>query len=258
MLRRIAGVAAVAALVFVVGSPLARAEGMACATPTVIVPDGRITTSTIPAATTYFFRITSRSTYSYSAEFHNVLGAAVQTPGTLLVFSDTACSVPAAVTSTTAADPGDLNGVRVSFTAGGANTLFSLENTSGGPITYSFTVSDTTMFSPAWSTFGTFDTFYSFMNTTGVALNGALTLYNTAGTQVGPTTPFAIAANSTAATNTSAGGLNTTRNAAGTAKFTHNGPPGAILAEAAIANFTITPTPYFQGVKFQAAREATH
>ena len=46
---------------------------------------------------------------------------------------------------------------RVSLTAATAQTLFSLQNTSGAPITYSFTVSDSTMFSPAWSTNGTFD-----------------------------------------------------------------------------------------------------
>ena len=256
MLRRFTGVAVVATLVLVAGSPLARAEGTACGSPTVIVPDGRITMSTIGAGATFFFRITSRSTYSYSAEFHNVLGAAVQTPGTLTVYSDAACLTPITPTSTTAADPGDLNGVRVSFTATTGQTLFALNNTSGGAITYSFSVSDTTMFSPAWSTNGTYNTFYSFMNTTGVSIDGALTLYNTSGVQVGSSVPFTINANSTAATNTQA--MGTTRNAAGTAKFTHNGPPAAILAEAAIANFSITPTPYFQGVKFQPSRESTH
>ena len=39
------------------------------------------------------------------------------------------------------------------------------------------------------------------------------------------------------------------------ATFTHNGPPGAILAETAIANFSINPA-YVQPVKFQAVREA--
>jgi hypothetical protein len=37
--------------------------------------------------------------------------------------------------------------------------------------------------------------------------------------------------------------------------FVHNGPPGAILAEATIANFSILPTPYNQPVKFQTVRE---
>jgi hypothetical protein len=257
MLRRIAGVAIVAAVVLLVGSPLAHAEGTTCANPTVIVPDGRITTSTIGTGATFFFRITSRSGNSYSAEFHNVLGPAVQTPGTLTVYSDAACATPIAPTNTAGVDPADLNGERVAFTATTAQTLFALNNTSGGPITYSFTVSDTTMFSPAWSTNGTYDTFYSFLNTTGGTINGTLTLYNVAGTSVG-TASFVISANSTASRNTSAGSLATVRNTTGTAKFVHNGPPGAILAEADVANFNITPTPYIQIVKFMPARESTH
>lgn len=253
MLRKTAGVLFVAARML--GPSLAHAEGTTCPAPTVIVPDGRITMSTIPNGSTYFFRITSRAGNSYSAEFHNVLGAAVQTPGTLAVFSDAACATPITPTNTETVDPGDLNGVRVAFTATTAQTLFSLTNNSGGTITYSFTVSDTTMFSAAWSTNGTFDSFFSFLNTTGGTINGTLTLYNTAGAQVS-TSPFTINANTTKATNTSA--LGTVRNASGTAKFVHNGPPAAILAEAAIANFTISPTPYFQGVKFVPTRESTH
>ena len=255
MLRKAAAATVVSAFVLMLGALPAHAEGTTCPAPTVIVPDGRITTSTIPAAGVFFFRISSRSGNSYSAEFHNVLGPAVQTPGTLAVFSDAACATPITPTNAANTDPADLNGDRVTFTATTAQTLFSLTNTSGGTLTYSFTVSDTTMFSPAWSTNGTFDSFFSFLNTTGSTISGNLVLYNTAGTQVS-SSPFTINANSTAATNTSA--LATVRNASGTAKFVHNGPPGAILAEAAIANFNITPTPYFQGVKFQPTRESTH
>ena len=255
MRRKVAGAVFVSALVLMLGPSLAHAEGTTCANPTIIVPDGRITTSTIPSASTYFFRITSRAGNSYSAEFHNVLGAAVQTPGTLAVFSDGACATPITPTNAANTDPADLNGDRVTFTATTSQTLFALNNTSGGTITYSFTVSDTTMFSPAWSTNGTFDSFFSFLNTTGATVTGTLTLYDTTGAQLS-TSPFTINANSTAATNTAA--LLTTRNKSGTAKFVHNGPPGAVLAEAAIANFTISPTPYFQGVKFQPTRESTH
>jgi hypothetical protein len=45
------------------------------------------------------------------------------------------------------------------------------------------------------------------------------------------------------------------RSKSGTARFTHDGPPGAVVAEAAIANFSITPN-YVQPVKFVAIREA--
>ena len=234
---------------------VAGAEGTTCANPTVIVPDGRLTTSTIPAGSTFVFAITSRVGSSYSVEFHNTLGPALQTPGTLTVYSAVACSTPIATTDTKAIDPADLNGSRVSFTATTPLTFFSLANGSGNPISYSFTVSETTMFSAAWSTNGAYDTFYSFLNTTAGTVNGTLTLYTVAGAQVA-TNSFTINPNSTASVNTS--GLAAPRNATGTAKFSHSGPPGAILAECAIANFSITPTPYIQIVKFAPTRESTH
>jgi hypothetical protein len=62
-----------------------------------------------------------------------------------------------------------------------------------------------------------------------------------------------IAAGQTASTNTAALGIGP--NQTGTARFTHDGPPGAVLAEAAIANFSTTPA-YVQPVKFQAVRDA--
>ena len=42
----------------------------------------------------------------------------------------------------------------------------------------------------------------------------------------------------------------------GSATLTHDGPPGAVIVEAAIANFTVTPS-IIQPVKFEA-RPALH
>ena len=100
--------------------------------------------------------------------------------------------------------------------------------------------------------YGSFDTYYSFRNTTGATLNGTLSLLDTAGLAVA-TTPLTVPPGGTASANTSA--LGVTRNRVGTARFPHDGPPGAIVAETAIANFTISPA-YVQPVKFQAVREA--
>jgi hypothetical protein len=41
----------------------------------------------------------------------------------------------------------------------------------------------------------------------------------------------------------------------GTARFIHDGPPGAFVAEAVIASFSLNP-PYVQPVKFVSVREA--
>ena len=128
-------------------------------------------------------------------------------------------------------------------------------NTTAAPITFTATVSDTTQFSPAWSTISSFDTFYSFYNTTNSTCNVTLTMVDTGGV-VRTTFSGAVTTGTTLSTNTSA--LGTARGMAGTAKLTHDCPPGGILAEAAIANFSISPTPYFQFIHFQPTRESAH
>ena len=115
-----------------------------------------------------------------------------------------------------------------------------------------WTANDTTLYSPSWTTNGTYDTFYSLKNTTTSSINGTLTLYNTSGVSVA-SAALTIPAKGTAATNTV--NLAAPRNTGGTAAFSHNGPPGAILAECDTANFTLTPTPYVQPIKFQTVRE---
>ena len=67
------------------------------------------------------------------------------------------------------------------------------------------------------------------------------------------TFPVSVPAGQTVGTNTSAMGV--PRSQTGTAKFTHNGPPGAFVLESAIANFNISPA-YVQPVKFQPVRDA--
>src|SRR5438445_355712 len=117
------------------------------------------------------------------------------------------------------------------------------------------TIPDGRFRGPYTSTNGTYDTFYSLLNTTRAACSGTLILFDTAGTAVS-TASLTIPAGGTASTNTST--MATGRNSAGTARFTHDCPPGAFLAEAAIASFAISP-PYFQFVHFEGTREAkTH
>jgi len=178
-------------------------------------------------------------------------------PGTVTMFAgDDGCG---GVSTLSFRDTSDIDpapgttGTRRSFTAAGTETFFRAR-LAGPPVGFTLSWSDTTMLSPAWTTNGAFNTFYSFQNTTGFTLNGKLMLFDTTGTVVS-TADLVIAPGQTASTNTSA--LGTDRNHTGTARFTHDGPPGAIVAEAAIANFSISPA-YVQPVKFQAVREAAH
>ncbi|PYQ07137.1 MAG: hypothetical protein DMF82_04535, partial [Acidobacteria bacterium] len=228
-----------------------------CFGETVVVPDGRLTASTIGAGATAWFAASLKARNSYSLEFKNATESGTP-PGVLTVFSgDDACSgVSTLATNDTAGtDPAGTPGTaRVSFTAPGGENFFRarLVNGSGSSIPLTFSWSDTTMYSPAWSSIGSFDTFYSFQNTTGGTRSGTLTLMDTAGVVVS-TYNLSIPEGQTANTNTM--GLGVVRNGTGTARFTHDGPPGALLVEAAIANFSISP-PYVQPVKFEAVREA--
>jgi hypothetical protein len=263
-------VVVVAALTLLGAAPgKAEAEAICGSGYTLIVPDGRIFSSTIPAGVTFHFLIGTNlnsggQDRSYSVEvrntdqlFVNYLGIFYQIPLGACTLANTGTA-----TDTTRYEP------RVGCDGCSAETAFRfsfsgtdrvvgvlVNNGNGVAVPYSISVSETTMFSPAWSTNSTYDTFYSFYNTTSMTINGMLTLYNAAGTAV-TTAPLTIAAGATGATNTSS--LGTVRSTTGTAKFTHNGPPGAILAEAAIANFSISPTPYIQIVKFAPTRESTH
>jgi hypothetical protein len=124
-------------------------------------------------------------------------------------------------------------------------------NTLANNVDIMISVTETTMFSPAWSTNGSYDTFYSFQNTTNASCKGYLTLYDLNGFVVGSSSFWT---NGTVSTNTVS--INAPRNKAGTATFIHDCPPGALLVSAAIANFTISPTPYYQEVKFQPVRAA--
>ena len=149
-----------------------------------------------------------------------------------------------------------VNYFRGSFTAGATNFyVFRIGNASATAVTVEVTITETTQFSPGWSTFGTYDTFYSILNTTRSTCSGVLTLYDTAGVAV-TVANLTVPPGATTGTNTSA--MGTVRNTTGTAKLTHDCPPGAFLSEAAIANFSISP-PYFQFVHFEGTREAkTH
>ena len=229
------------------------------------IPDGRVTdTVSVPATGTVCFYFFARAGHSYSVEVYGPIDG-VNSANIFFGAADELCPTTDApgynFTETndpplkSGVAPGEFFGRRGSFVAASSTFYqYSANNTGVGVAQFTFSVSDTTQFSPAWSTNGSFDTFYSFQNTSSATVTGTLTLRNTAGTVV-TTAPLTIPAGATANTNTVA--LATPRNTPGTASFTHDGPVGAIQTEAAIANFTLA-TPYIQIVKFAPMREANH
>lgn len=130
--------------------------------------------------------------------------------------------------------------------ASNQDVFFRLNGDAGS---FAVRVLETTLFNPAWSTFGTFETFYSCTNATAnQILSATLKIFNTAGAEVGSFAFNNIAAGATVSTNT--GTLGVANNLNGSATLTHNGTPGAIICEAAIANFSVAPG-VIQPVKFQ-------
>lgn len=147
--------------------------------------------------------------------------------------------------------PGNVFGAvrRTLVLAAGTEVFFPV--TGGFPGRFRVRVEETTIFSPAFSTNGSFNTFYSFQNTANLSVNGTLTLFDIGGSIV-DTESATIPGGGTLSTNTAA--MMTLRNQTGVAVFTHNGPPGVILCEAAVADFSTVP-PYIQNVKCQTTRQ---
>lgn len=144
------------------------------------------------------------------------------------------------------------SGVRgsVQNTTVGSPWVTHVTNNTGQTANFRYRVADTTMYSPSWSTISIYNTYYSLQNTANFACTGTLLLYDTAGQLVSEATvPIGTGS---ASTNTVA--LGTPRERAGTAVLLHDCPPGAIVAEAAVASFAASP-PYIQTVKFTAVQD---
>ncbi len=220
---------------------------------TEIIADGRIVQSTIPAGQTFAYFVGGRPGNSYVLEVRNDglnAGDASFGIGNLLVIpaNQNVCTSTVTVPTRdiTPLDPVAFvpNTRRRSFTMPSGDTFVRVRLVSDGvPRAYTFSAWDTTMFSPGWSTMGGTQTFWSFLNTTNATINGTLTLLDTLGTQVAALgvgiLPNRAVFPSTITMAIAAG-------QAGTARFIHDGPPGAIQAEAAITNFTT----FFQRVSF--------
>jgi hypothetical protein len=216
-----------------------------------LVPDGRATTLTLATGTTHF-AFAATSGRSYVA--HVAATVASASPGTTVLLADTetcgAASSTTGVQDVSAVEPALTNGTRLSVVAD--VPLYRLRVTNpGAPLPVLVGVSETTLFSPVWSTGATFDTYYSVQNTTSATLHATLVLTDAAGVDV-VTSSVGIPPGRTAAVNTI--GLSAPRNRTGVARLVHDGPPGGLVATAAILNLGSAP-PYVQPVKFITARE---
>jgi hypothetical protein len=131
-------------------------------------------------------------------------------------------------------------GQRISFLAAASGlNIVSITNVEGAG-TYSYRFTDTTLFNARWSTWSGFDTSWGFTNMSDMPITGTLYIYN-ATNQLLAAPQFTVPANQQVflASNPTTG-LNLPRNNAGYALFAHNGPPGAIVADAFVQNANVT------------------
>ncbi len=251
-------------------APVARAQDFSkrCDGTTHLMADGRIVDGRLgnnAGDNIVWFRFTTLPGVSYSIEAHMPVQPASATP-TVDVFNVgdvdllVQCSTgPSTVTTrnTTAIAPLIRhNGMRVSVTGTG-NDLFVRVTAFLGQV-LSMQLSETTLYNPLWSTFGGFETFYRFQNSTNSACNATLRMVNDAGTEVANTT-IPMMANSTAPTiftgpMAPGGGLGLADNQAGQAVITHNCPPGAIQVDGFTGRFDLA-APVVLPIKIEAARQ---
>ncbi len=120
-----------------------------------------------------------------------------------------------------------------------------------GTVTYS--VTETTLYNPSWSTTGGFFTQWGLQNTTNTTVTGTLTVQEAFGGSATYTRDVSLPANSgvfVTTQDTFVGGP-IPAGRGGSARFSHNGPAGAVNADGFLLNGTqIVP------IGFRAVREA--
>ena len=216
------------------------------------MPDGQAASGSLAAGSNGWFLFQPRPEHSYSVELAGGSGTALA-----LVISRVSdgCDGTSTVVlrDTSSISPATDAGGRASFVPVGPEVYYRIRASNGGsdPADFTLAVSETSMFSAAWSTNGTYNTYYSLRNTTLATISGTLTIFTSTGEKLAEQL-VTIGAGQTAAVNTMS--LGVLQGKTGTARFTHDGPPAAVVIEAAVANFSTSP-PYVQRVKFKALRD---
>jgi hypothetical protein len=242
---KLARVAFVAGLVVVLLRPgIARADNTTCANATWTMPDGSGNSGTFAAAETRWFRFAVKADRSYAIMSDNPNPDAAIAGGIFPLQSDCAgTAVPGTQGNIAFVEPEPRSGVsiwtRLAFISTSATDVFFGVVGNAAGQAYRVRVEETTQFNTFFSTFGGFETLYRFTNTTNMnPLTVTLKLVSDAGATVGNTT-FTIPANSSAPTRlTGPTDLNVADNTAGFSIITHNGPPGALAADAFLRSAT--------------------
>ena len=241
----------------------AMGEATNCLYPSLVQADNRMVTSHFDGSfngnnPTRWYAFYGQAQHSYSVEF--VATVDNENNDTSIVFSNlyvwgpsdvgplqqNGCFGSSSVTyyatqaySPTLAKSKYGTGQRISFTAsaGGLN-MVAITN-SGEQGTYSYRFTDTTLFNARWSTWSGYDTSWGFTNMSDMSISGTLYIYGP-NNKLLASPKMTIPAGQQVFRSSHPTDLNLPRNNAGYALFAHNGPPGAILADAYVQNATAT------------------
>lgn len=245
--------------------PFVQAESTDCTTPVLIITDGRVTQSTFPQSTTYWYGIYAQAGHSYSVEFEppadNYVSVSQVQFSALGVYSPSdplqACRGTSSVnvTQNSGYAPVILKtpngaGRRISFTAQTAGLHLISATNIRGTGSYTFRAVDTTMFNVRWSTWGGYGCQWGFLNVSDFAVTGILTVYDV-NSRLLVSTWFVVPAAGEVIKKSYSNDLNLPANVSGFATFSHNGPPGAIIADAYMINSTGMVVTYtkFEGIE---------
>ena len=230
------------------------AESTDCANPVLIIPDGRLTQSSITQNATFWYGIYAITGHSYSVEFEppadNYAGASHVIFSQPTVFGPNDTLAGCRGTSTVQATPnsgyapvilknGSGAGRRLSFTAQAAGLHLIAVTNSGATGGYTFRAVDTTLVNVLWSTCGGFDNEWMFQNASDMPITGVLTVYDFAN-NVLTSAPTSIPSAAGVVRYSHSFDLKLPRNSAGYAVFSHNGPPSSVVAISYMVNGQLT------------------
>jgi len=222
----------------------AMAFAVTCAAPTVVPADGRVVDfDFVPVSGTNYYQFDATAGKSYSVEVRQDYDD-INTDLTVTV-GDIGSPCPtlttlANTTLTTASEPAlPANATRVSFTAAATGT-YKISVANGATLGHyiSVSVAETTIYNARWSTFSSFVTQWGFKNTTSATVTVKMVVTDTLGSPtISPvTSTFTVPAGSEVFKITLPTDLNIPGQHGGFALVTHNGPPGAIQADAYFIN----------------------
>jgi hypothetical protein len=236
-----------------------------CPNPTVLKVGEPTNFDFVAPSNSNFYQFDVNPNRSYSVTIHQNYDA-VNTDlqagggGSVILYSDIACaSAVAGLTDTTLSEPAlPNNAFRSSFVTGAtvANPHYRIKVTNGNASVGRYvevTVAETTKFSPLYTTFSGFNTFYRVYNTTSQSITGTMTAFN-GNTPIGTPVTLTVPAYSTSPTIFTGAGanqLNVPANNAGSVIWVDNGPPAGTLLDGFAWNGTTTTFP----IKFVGVRD---